>query len=412
MTRQYQISKTEVMTAWMAVKQAGGGAGYDGMRLSDLEENYKDHLYKIWNRLSSGSYMAQPVKQVAIPKVKGGKRILGIPTVTDRVAQMVIKNRLEPTLEAEFHEDSFAYRRNRSAIDAVGLARERCFRYKWVLDMDIKGFFDVLNHEKLMQMVAKYTQEPEILLYVKRFLQAEGITEEGHSMKRERGTPQGGVISPLLANLYLHESFDSWMSTNHPEIKFERYADDIIVHCVSEKQAQYLRDKISGRLKQFNLELHPDKTRIVYVGKDGRRDKVDRKIPRKFTYLGYDFKPRNWRGKTVCTPGMGSGALKVTREKMKRWRLKARVNESLEEIARSVNRVIRGWIQYYGHYRRSELYKLSEAIDILLARWLQKKHKSLHSYKQGWQRLKEYKRNQPKLFCHWHMIPSVPTRAV
>ncbi len=412
MTRQYQVSQEEVQAAWVAVQRAGGGPGYDGEEIADVEKVRKDKLYKIWNRLSSGSYMAQPVKLVDIPKVNGGKRTLGIPTVTDRVAQMVIKNRLEPLLEPHFHQDSYAYRPNRSAVQAVGVARERCFKYKWVVDMDIRGFFDALDHELLNSMLMMYTQEPMILLYVNRFLKANGIDEDGQEVERHQGTPQGGVVSPILANLYLHEAYDNWMQKCFPDIPFERYADDIIVHCVSEKQAYFMRNRIAGRLAKYKLTLHPDKTRIVYAGNDGRRDKVDRKTPRKFTYLGYDFKPRSWKGRTVYTPGMGIGARKLARDKMKRWRLRSRLSESIEDIAKPINRVIRGWIQYYGHYRRSDLYALANDIDMVLARWLQRKHNSVKSYNQAWGKLKQYKKRQPRLFCHWHMIGSVPTRAV
>jgi RNA-directed DNA polymerase len=406
------MERNDVLIAWQAVKQAGGSGGHDGQTIEFIGNDYKNHLYKIWNRLTSGSYMAQPVKLVAIPKAKGGLRILGIPTVTDRIAQMAIKNRLEPVLEPHFHSDSYAYRANKSAIDAVGVTRERCFKSKWVIDMDIKGFFDALDHDLLLEMVEKYTDDEMILLYVKRFLKAKGITPEGEEVERDQGTPQGGVISPLLANLYLHEVFDSWISASHSHVQFERYADDIIVHCVSEKQAKYMLDKIAQRMAKYNLELHPDKTRIVYVGKDGRGDGVIRSVPRKFIFLGYDFKPRSWRGKNVFSPGIGLSAKKMIRDKMKLWRLRHKLHDlTLEEIAKLVNPVIRGWIQYYGHYRRSELYAVVEDINAELVRWLKKKYKKIRNYNQAWGRLHEYKSRSPTLFCHWHMVKS-PTRAV
>ena len=233
MTRQYQIPKKAIVIAWEAIRRAGGGAGHDGKTIADVEGNLKDELYKIWNRMSSGSYMASPVKLIQIPKLGGGQRTLGIPTVTDRIAQAVVKMQLEPLVENVFHKDSYAYRPNRSAIDAVGKARERCFRKKWVLDIDIKDFFDTLDHNLIMEMVEKYTENKMIHLYVRRFIKAKGLNDDGREIEREMGTPQGGVISPVIANLYLHEALDSWLKDKFPDVEFERYADDVIVHCVS-----------------------------------------------------------------------------------------------------------------------------------------------------------------------------------
>lgn len=278
----------------------------------------------------------------------------GIPTVTDRVAQMVIKNRLEPILEKVFHQNSYAYRPNKSAIDAVGQARETCFRMKWV-----------------------------------------------------KGTPQGGVISPILANLYLHEAFDLWISNTHPGIRFERYADDIIVHCVSEKQAHYILNRIKGRLSQFKLELNPEKTKVIYAGSD-KRD-PDNKAPRKFTFLGYEFKPRGWRDAEkkfhmTFSPSIGAKALKNIRQQVDAWKLHRRTFSRLKDIAKEMNPIIRGWIEYYGHFRRSELYKMAAVIDLKLVKWLKRKHKSLESVSQAWGALKLMKGKYPKLFPHWYLI--------
>jgi len=412
MTQQYQISKEEVLAAWIAVKRSGSSGGYDGQEISDVEAHYKDELYKIWNRMASGSYMAKPVLQIAIPKVKGGVRILGIPTVTDRVAQRVIKNRMEVVLEPLFHGSSYGFRPERSAHDALEVCRRRCFNHKWVLDIDIEGFFDNLDHDLMLEMVDDYFEEPLIRLYVKRFLKADGIDQEGNKIVRTSGTPQGGVVSPLLANLYLHEAFDKWMKKTSPDLGFERYADDIIIHCNTYEQALYLKEKVELRLAKYKLSLHPDKTKIVYTGTDDPGDRKQRKIARKFTFLGYDFKPRGFKGRMVFTPAAGLGAFTMMRTKMRLWKLKSRIGMTLEDIAKEVNPVIRGWINYYGEYRKSALYKLKDDIDTILVRWLKKKHKSLKSHAQAWKELKQIARRNPGLFCHWHMIRLVPTRAV
>lgn len=405
MSRLYNITREEVLTAWKAVKRAGGGCGYDGKTLKDIENNLDNELYKIWNRMSSGSYIPKPVLQVAIPKAKGGVRILGIPTVSDRIAQMVIKQRLEPLLEEHFHADSYAYRPNKSAIDAVTACRERCFDYEWLLELDIQKFFDELDHDILMQMVERYTKDSTILLYVKKFLKAPRANTEGEEMVTTIGTPQGGVISPLLANLFLHEAFDQWMAQEFSELPFQRYADDIVAHCASEKQARFLKHCIEKRLKRFKLTLHPEKTRIVYTGKKNIYDSRGHELPRKFTFLGYDFKPRMWQGKLVFTPGMGRGALKRIRSEIReKWRLKSRTGESLQDIAKAVNPIIRGWYHYYGHYRRSELSLLTLMINNFIAGFLKKKHKSLRTWDQAWKELKKVKSTNSKLFAHWYIL--------
>ena len=407
----YQITKEEVVNAWEMVRKAAGGPGVDERTIKSIEDNLDNELYKIWNRLSSGSYQAQDIKLIEIPKAKGGVRVLGIPTVTDRIAQSVIKNRLVKEIDHLFHEDSYAYRDNKSAIDAVLKTRERCMKREWVIDIDIKGFFDELSHELLEEMLSKYTQDKLILLYSKKFLRATGVTEEGAKIKRDKGTPQGGVISPILANLYLHEAFDKWMQEQHPDIWFERFADDIIVHCVSEKQAHYLKSKIEERLKTFKLELHPEKTRIVYAGKDNKHDDRGHGLSRKFTFLGYDFKPRWYKGRIVFTPGMGQGALLRINQLIKKLRLSSLVTLPIEDIAKIINKSARGWINYYGHCRRSELYKLADFMDTRLVKWLSKKLK-IRTYGRGWKVLKKCKRENPKLFVHWYLIAEKPLRAV
>lgn len=405
MSRLYDVTREEVETAFKAVKRAGGGAGFDGQTIADVEKDLDNQLYKIWNRMSSGSLKAQPVLMIDIPKAKGGVRHLGIPTVTDRIAQMVIKNRLEPILEDMFHEDSYAYRPCKSAIDAVTVCRERCFKHEWLVEVDIKGFFDTLDHEKLMQMVESVTTDQTVLLYVRKFLKARGRMSSGEEIERTEGTPQGGVVSPILSNLYLHEAFDQWMEKNQPTLKFERYADDIVIHCVSEKQAMFIRDKVRQRLSQYKLELHPEKTRIVYTGTSNDHDKRGHGLNRKFTFLGYDFKPRMYHGRLVFTPGIGHGAMKMLLVKIREeWRLGQRIGERIEAIAQEINPQIRGWITYYGHHRRSDLNRLGYRINRELVRYMRKKHKQIRTWNQGWRKLIKRRNQDPELFSHWHMI--------
>ena len=287
--KSFRIPKQLVYSAFKRVKANGGAAGVDGESISEFEAMIGDNLYKIWNRMSSGSYYPAPVRLHEIPKSDGKKRTLGIPTVGDRVAQTVVKMILEPKVEPHFHPDSYGYRAGKSAVEAVGIARQRCWKYNWVIDLDIKGFFDNIDHSLMMGIVEKYTQESWVLLYVKRWLEAPAQDKEGRTVERSKGTPQGGVISPLLANLFLHEAFDQWMSEQFPTLPFERYADDAIVHCRTEKQARYVLQCIRNRLAQYRLELHPEKTVIVYCKDDNRKEEHEHT---KFTFLGYEFRPR------------------------------------------------------------------------------------------------------------------------
>ncbi len=412
MTRHYHVNLAEVGDAWKSVRKAGGACGYDGQTISDIEKNLENNLFKIWNRMSSGCYMASPVLLVDIPKARGGVRQLGIPTVSDRIAQTVIKNRLESILEDQFMSDSYAYRPNKSAIDAVTVCRERCFKHEWVIEIDIKGFFDNLDHDIMMNIVSDYTDDKVILLYAKRFLKAEGVKSMNgrreERQERGRGTPQGGVVSPILANLYLHVAFDKWIEEEYKSaVKFERYADDIIVHCKSEEEANLIKDQIKARLNEYKLELHPEKTKVVYTGAKNDHDHRGHDLPRKFAFLGYDFKPRMANGgKIVFTPGIGAGALKMIGDKIRKgWQLtKKYATKGLGEVAEMANPIIRGWINYYGHHRRSELYKLAEMIDRQLTKFIKKKYKQSNTYNKAWKQLKRTKAEAKTLFCHWYMI--------
>lgn len=411
MSKRYHIDREEVVESWKAVCRSAGGPGIDGQTIESMGDKLDGELYKIWNRMSSGSYQAQPVQIISIPKAKGGTRKLGIPTVSDRTAQGIIKNRLEKVVDTQFHQDSYAYRPGKSAVDAVLKARTRCMQQEWVVEIDIKGFFDNLDHDLMLGILKKYTNDKLVLLYSRKFLQAPGVNELGETIVRDKGTPQGGVLSPVLANLYLHESFDQWMVRYYPNISFERYADDIIIHCKSEEEGEQIRQAVMERLQKFNLELHPEKTRVVYAGKRNDYDKRGHKLSRKFTFLGYDFKPRKYKGRTVFTPGMGKGALLMMNKKLKSLRIESMIQGPLEIMAKMVNTISRGWINYYGHARRSELYKLATLLDNRIVKFLAKKHK-MRSVRKAWELVRQTKKKCTHLFAHWYMIAKNPLRAV
>ena len=286
-SKQYNISKKVVLEAYKRVRQNKGSAGMDGIDFAKFEENLKDKLYKIWNRMSSGSYFPSPVLAVKIPKKNGGTRTLGIPTISDRIAQMTARMYLEPKVEPIFHKDSYGYRPNKSAIDAIGKVRERCWKYDYVIELDIKGLFDNIDHELLMKAVELHTDEKWLKLYIRRWLKTPFGTKEGMLTERKSGTPQGGVISPVLANIFLHYAFDVWMERNYPTALFARYADDAIIHCKSEKEAKEIKEALNQRMKQCKLELHPDKTKIVYC-KD--EDRTEDYPTTQFDFLGYTYK--------------------------------------------------------------------------------------------------------------------------
>jgi RNA-directed DNA polymerase len=403
----FDIPKREVWEAYKRVRANQGAAGVDGQSIADFEADLSNNLYKLWNRLSSGSYFPPPVRRVDIPKDDGRTRPLGIPTVADRIAQMVVKRFLEPLVEPQFHEDSYGYRPGKSALDAVGVARQRCWRYDWVLDLDIKSFFDDIDRELLMRAVRKHTDCPWVLLYLERWLRAPVQMADGSLIDRERGTPQGGVVSPLLANLFLHYAFDMWMGRNHPGVPFERYADDAICHCRSEAQARALRASLERRFADCGLTLHPEKTKIVYCKDEDRRGGYPHQT---FDFLGYTFRPRlsrRWRGTfgVLFSPAASDKALKTIRQTVRSWALHERSDKSLDDLARMFNSHIRGWINYYGRYYKSALYPTLRHIDLILARWAHRKFKSLRRHRRQtvhW--IARVARRQPSLFAHWGLL--------
>lgn len=409
--KSFAVSKQMVLDAYERVRARGGSAGIDEQSITDFEKDLKNNLYKIWNRMSSGTYFPPAVKRVEIPKADGGMRPLGIPTVSDRIAQMVVKIVFEPEVDIHFHEDSYGYRPNKSAHQAIGVARQRCWRNNFVLDVDIKGFFDTINHELLMKAVRKHTTCKWILLYIERWLKAPIQHQDGSIEQRDKGTPQGGVISPLLANLYLHYAFDRWMKEHYPNILFERYAGDIVIHLRSEAQAKMLKARLTERLQQCKLELHPAKTKIVYC-KD--EDRTAEYPCISFVFLGYEFRPRkakNKHGKLFCNflPAVSRTALTKMKRTVRAWRLKWCCEKSIEDLSNMFNPIARGWIQYYGKYYKSALFPLAEHINQHLVKWVTNKYKT---YKRKQRRachaLGKTARKKTNLFAHWSILGYLP----
>jgi RNA-directed DNA polymerase len=405
-TKSFDISKHVVWNAYKRVKANKGAAGIDEVSIAKFEENLKDNLYKIWNRMSSGTYFPPPVKAVEIPKKSGGKRILGIPTVADRIAQMVAKMYFEPEVEPYFLADSYGYRPKKSAIDAVAVTRQRCWRYNWLLEFDIKGLFDNISHELLLRAVRKHTDCKWLFLYIERWLKAPFQSEDGKVIERESGTPQGGVISPVLSNLFLHYVFDKWMERNRPQNPWARYADDGVAHCRSLGETEELLKQLHARFGECGLELHPEKTRIVYCKDDDRRGEYPEI---KFDFLGYTFRPRrskNRQGKFFInfTPGVSRKASKVMRKTIRGWRLHLKPDKSIEDISRMFNPVIRGWINYYGRFYKSELYSVLRHMNRALVHWARRKYKRLSRHRrraEHW--LGSLAKRDPWLFAHWKM---------
>jgi RNA-directed DNA polymerase len=404
--KSYDIPKRLVWDAWLKVRSNGGAAGVDGVTIPQFEENLKNNLYKLWNRMSSGSYFPGPVRGVEIPK-KGGTRVLGIPNVVDRIAQTVAVLVLEPNAEQVFHDDSYGYRPKRSPEDAVGVCRERCFKKDWVVDLDVKAFFDSVSWELMLKAVARHTNQKWVMLYVERWLKAPMRMPDGAMVTRVKGTPQGGPISPLIANMFLHYGFDLWMTREYPGVQFERFADDVVVHCVTERQARQVREAIGCRLVEVGLELHPDKTRIVYC-KDSRRRQEFELVS--FTFCGYMFRPREAFNKkrqqafTGFMPAVAPGKLTDLSRKAASWRLHRRTTSTLDDLAEEVNPVLRGWLNYFTTFYPSAVIPIGRRMDHHLMRWAQRKYKRLkRSKKRARAWLKGVRKRSPGLFAHWEL---------
>ncbi len=402
--KSHVIPKLLVWDAWLKVKENGGAAGADGVSIEQFEEGLKDNLYRLWNRMSSGSYFPGPVRAVEIPK-QGGIRRLGIPNVVDRVAQTVAAMVLEPSVEKVFHEDSYGYRPGRSALDAVAVCRERCWKLDWILDLDIKSFFDSVPWDLMLRAVARHTDQKWVLMYVERWLEAPMRTADGTLAPRVKGTPQGSPVSPVLANLFLHYAFDLWMVREFPGVPFERYADDAVIHCVSERQARQVREALASRLVEVGLELHPDKTRIVYCKDSNRRGTYEHVS---FTFCGYTLRPRKTANKsrgvtfTGFLPAVSPGKLTAMSRRAASWRLHRRVNLTLDDLAAEVNPVLRGWLAYYAAFYPDAVTPLCHRIDLHLVRWARWKYKRLERSgprARAW--LRGVRSRDPELFVHW-----------
>ena len=406
MTKSLPVSKRMVYNSYLKVSAKDGGAGIDMQSIEAFNENMPTNLYKIWNRMTSGSYFPPPVRTVFIPKKQGGTRPLGIPTVSDRIAQGVVKDYLEPWLEQIFHTSSFGYRPGRSAHDAIKQCQDNCIKYAWVIDVDIKGFFDNINHELMLGLLQQHTQEKWVMMYAERWLKAGVEQEDGSIVARTKGTPQGGVISPLFANIYLHHALDKWMDEAHPHNPFERYADDIVIHCRSREEAEQLLEKLRERMEQYELELHPDKTKIVYCKNYLRPEKQDNNS---FTFLSYSFQPRTVKDKfgrskrlVVFNAAISQKAKTSIREKLRevikiRWS-----NQTLEWFADKLNPKIRGWINYYAKFNRHLAHGVFYYLNELIRRWIKNKYK-IRGKAWMYEKYRKIQSENPTLFYHWKL---------
>jgi group II intron reverse transcriptase/maturase len=407
----FEISKWAVQEAFEKVRANQGAPGIDGVSIEKFEANLGNNLYKVWNRMSSGSYFPPPVRAVEIPKPHGGgTRMLGLPTVVDRVAQTVVAEELMGRVEAIFHDDSYGYRPGRSAKNAVGVCRQRCWKTDWVIDLDIQKFFDSVDWDLLLKAVEANTDSPWVMLYVRRWLHAPVQLPDGTLVQRDRGTPQGSPVSPVLANLFLHYAFDMWMTREFPTAQFERYVDDAVVHCVSEGQAQQVLAALHDRMAEVGLRLHPDKTRIVYC-KDGKRR--GNHPHTSFTFLGFTFRAREARAKNGSrfvsfTPAISRDALTKIGREVRSWRLHHRSGRSFADLARWINPIVRGWMNYYGAFYRSALYPLLTRINAYLMRWVRKKYRRFRArgpFQRAWRWVTT---QHPRYFAHWQWTTAVP----
>lgn len=399
-TKSQPITKVMVWQAYKEVKAHKGSGGIDNMDWEYLAEKAKTELYKLWNRLTSGSYFPPPVRQVGIPKKDGSTRYLGIPTLLDRIAQQVVKVHLERKLEPLFHNSSYGYRPNRSCHQAVEQACKSTYNHDFAIDLDIKGFFDNIDHGLLMKALKHYCEDKWVWIYVERWLKAGVIQEDGKFSLSLSGTPQGGVISPLLANLFLHVVFDKWMEINHPTKPFERYADDIVVHCKTERQALFMLRQIRQRFRKCKLELHEHKTKIVNL-----RGYAKKKYPKGFDFLGFTIRPNGfkYKGGVKALPGIyvSTESKKAIAQKFREMVLHKR-RKPLEELAKRINPIARGIINYYHKFRKDALRKVWWQLNNRLLKWV-KWEKGLYKYAAVKYLRTKYKEN-PTLFEHWLLV--------
>lgn len=411
-SKQIPITKKMVKEAYRKVNSNKGSAGVDKESLEKFQEDLLNNLYKIWNRMSSGSYFPQPVKEVVIPKAGGGERKLGIPTISDRIAQEVVKTYLEPRLDSIFSKNSYGYRPNKSAHNALEKVKENVRRYSWVVDMDIKAFFDEVNHELLLKAVDKHVSEKWVRMYIVRWLECPIQTSSGELVqKKGEGTPQGGVISPLLANLFLHYVLDKWLEKEYPQLSFVRYADDVIVHCYSEGQSLEVLNVIKNRLGQCKLRLSEAKTKIVYC-QDYRRPKI-KGYSKKFDFLGFTFKPRpkaTKEGRMFLGYDCEISQKSQTRiiQKWKDLKFHKQSNIVIQDIANKLHLQTIGIARYYGYFKVWTLQRLFRNLENRLAKWVRNKYKAMKSsYSKAYKWLKSIRISYPTLFYHWQLFKTV-----
>lgn len=406
-SKQYEIPKRAVIDAYQRVKANKGSAGIDGIDFEKFEEKLNNNLYKIWNRMSSGSYFPSPVMAVEIPKKSGGTRRLGIPTITDRVAQMVARMYVEKAVEPMFCEDSYGYRPNKAALDAIEMTRKRCWKYDYVIELDVKGLFDNIDHELLMKVVHRHVKEPWICMYIERWLKTPFVLKNGEIIERKAGTPQGGVNSPVLANMFLHYVFDMWMKRNFPQAPFERYADDGVVHCKTKEEAVFIKECLTKRFAECRLELHPTKTRIVYC-KD--KDRTKDEDLTEFDFLGYTFKAvhimcRDGKTRLNFIASVSKTSAKAFRDKIKMLEIHKKTGCKIDMIAEILNPMLRGWINYFGKFNPSAMRYTLQCIERRIAKWAMCKYKRFRGHRRRAEKWLEcVRKREPKLFAHWSRL--------
>ena len=399
------ITTTMVWEAYQHVKQGGEAAGTDGMTWEYLHTHRSQLLYQLWVRLASGSYFPKAIKAVSILKKGGDKRVLGLPTLLDRIAQQVVRVHLEKCLEPHFHQNSYGYRAGKSMHDALHRAKFSCQQFPYVIKLDIKSYFDTIPHDKLLKALQFYCKEKWVSLYVSRWLNASIVNEDGSQTQPQSGTPQGGVASPLLSNLYLHVVFDGWMKQYYPGIRFERYADDIIIHASREQIAQSILQKLQTRFTECGLTIHPIKTQIVCL----TRSQTKRSISEVHTFEmgGFEFKPQ-WvkvegERKLLTLPSPSKASKKAIMDKIRSLRLHTRTG-SIHVVANLLNPLVRGWQNYYCYFIKRDLNDVWRFVNKRLEKWC-KWNKRMNLYKsRRW--LNTLYRMQPGLFAHWSVCPA------
>jgi group II intron reverse transcriptase/maturase len=400
----FEIPKALVWQSYKEVRKNRGAAGCDGQSIAQFDERRDKNLYKIWNRMCSGSYLPPPVLEKRIPKDDGRERILGIPTVSDRIAQGAAKIYVESRIDSVFHRDSYGYRPGKSAHQALEVCAQRCWYHHWALEIDIRAFFDNVRHDLVIKALEHHQMPTWVILYCRRWLEAPMCTADGSQLQeRTVGTPQGGVISPLLANLFLHYAFDEWMSREYRHMPFERYADDIVCHCHRMRDAVLLKQAIAERLQAVGLQLNDQKSKVVYVDTFKRQN-----VATSFCFLGYDFEVRtlkSFRGELFrkCMPGASRKAMRGITRTVKSWRLQRSTRQTLKELAGRYNAILRGWIQYYGKFwYRKFSYHLWSLVQSRLLKWVSNKYRI--SIRRAEHRLNVIRKQQPTLFAHWYLL--------